>query len=226
MKIRTVSIIVSLLVFASACLASETHDIDKGIEKSLRSVATERHVQIHVHEGVVTLDGQVPTPEDRQRLEALVRGTSGVVAVKDNLKVGMASANAPVVAPAPPAPVEVRPPEVRESVRIPVYTEAPPEAAPPSVTVVMPPPVIVPEYPKLKVQAWTADDGQVAHRIARQLKDDQVPTAGFGEVTITVRAGTVSLKGSVDSRGERDDIITSLQRTSGVRAIYDQLRVR
>lgn len=89
-----------------------------------------------------------------------------------------------------------------------------------------PPPVVIPDYPKLKVQAWSLDDEPVANRIARQLRADAVPTAGIENVTVVVRGGNVSLRGAVDSHEDRDAVIASIQRAGGVSAIYDQLHIK
>jgi|ERR1051325_970700 hypothetical protein len=219
MKITSVLTIASTLMFATLCPASDRHEADEGLEKSLRAAINERHVHLEVHRGIVTLEGRVRSEADRQRIEALIRENPGVVAVKDELKVEYPSPGTPEVRSAIPVT-----PEVRSS--IPVYATPPPEVSPP-VTVVAPPaPVIIPEYPKLKVQAWTLDDQAMANRIAQQLQADRVPMAAPGNVTVKVRNGTISLHGVVAAREERDAIIESVQRVGGVTAIYDQLQVR
>jgi osmotically-inducible protein OsmY len=205
--------VVASLMFASATLADDTHEVDRGLEGTLRATLNERHVQVHVHKGIVTLDGRVTTQAERDRIDSLVRGTPGVVAVKDQLHVSL------------PSPAGVSTTTVIPST-IPVYTAPLPEVAP-SVTVVNPPaPVIIPHYPKVKVQAWSTDDEPTASRIARQLEADAIPSTGLENVTIIVRNGNVSLKGLVDSHEDRDDLIASLQKSGGFDAIYDQLQIK
>jgi len=214
MKTASLLTVVSSLLFASACLADDTHELDRGLEGTLRATINERHVQIHVHKGIVTLDGRVPTEAERDKIDSLVRSTPGVVAVKDQLHVSLPS----------PGVIGGTTTVIRST--IPVYTAPLPEVAP-SVTIVNPPaPVIIPEYPKIKVQAWSNDDEPTAHRIARQLQADAVPATGLENVTITVRNGNVSLKGLVESHQDRDDLIASLQRAGGFDAIYDQLQIK
>jgi len=110
------------------------------------------------------------------------------------------------------------------SVQVPVYSTPPPEAVPPVVTT--PAPVVIPDYPKLKVQASTSEDQTAANAIARQLRVNAVPTAGLENVTIGVRNGIVLLNGVVPSREQRDAIIAAIQQAGGVSSIYDQLQVR
>ena len=66
----------------------------------------------------------------------------------------------------------------------------------------------------------------MAHRIAEQLRADAVPTTGIENVRIVVRDGNVSLKGDLDTHRDRDALISSVQRVSGVTAIYDQLQIK
>jgi len=209
MKITSLSmVVVSSLLFVGAALADNSHDADKAVESSLRATLNERHVHFHVHKGIVTLEGRVSTEADRQRLESVVRNTTGVVAVDDKLKVSLPSPGAVGGLPS-----------------VPVFTTPLPEIVPTTPVVTAPPPaVIVPGYPKIKVQAFSADDEPTASRIARQLRVDGVPTEGFENVVITVRGGKISLKGSVGTKDAHDDIIAAIQRTPGVTAIYDQMQ--
>lgn len=216
MKTAFVLTVASSLLLPWVCGASDTHDADRGLESNLRNEISDKHVHVHVHEGIVTLDGKVRTDIDRNRIESIVRNTTGVVALKDDLKVTLP---APGVYGAAPAGVVVSP-------TVPVYAAPLPEVAPPVTVVSPPPPVVVPDYPKLRVQSWSLDDQPLANRIARQLRADAVPTAGIQDVTVVVRGGNVSLKGSVDGHEDRDDIIASIQRAGGVSAIYDQLHIK
>lgn len=226
------------LLTGKVCIADEHHDADEGLEKTLRANLDERHVHVHVHDGIVTLDGKVPTSADRQRIDAMVRNTPGVVALKDKLDVSFPSpanygAN-PITAPAAPvtvpAPTETVPaPTVAvpvPTVTVPVYMTPMPAVEPPAAVVTPPIPVVVPAYPKLKVQAWTSADEDEARMIASQLRESAVPAGDMEQVTITVRQGSVSLQGTVDNHAERDALIAAVQRAGGVTAIYDQLHIQ
>ena len=146
MKIASLASIVASLCLTSVCVASETHDIDQGLESSLRATLRDKHVHVHAHRGVVTLDGKVPTEADRARIEALVRQTAGVVAVKDELRVTL---------PSPGAVGGV-------ATSVPVYVSPPPVITAPTTVVTSPAPLIVPEYPRISVQAWSPDDQPTA----------------------------------------------------------------
>ena len=217
MKTALVLTVASTLLLPWSASASDTHDADRGLESTLRTELSDKHVHVHVHEGIVDLDGKVRTEADRQRIESVIRATPGVVALKDELKVTLP---APGVYGAAPAGVPVYAAPLPEVVTpAPVVTQ-------PAPVVTQPPPIVVPDYPKLKVQAWSLDDQPLANHIAQRLRADAVPTAGIQDVTIIARHGNVSLRGAVNSHEDRDALIASLQRTGGITAIYDQLHVR
>jgi len=139
----------------------------------------------------------------------MVRNTTGVVALKDKLKVELPS---PGTYGAPPT--------------APVYLSAPPEVRTGTAVVTSPSPLIVPDYPRVKVQAWSPEDQPAAGTIAAELRREAVPAAGLEDVTITVRNGIISLKGSVDGQEDREALISAIQHAGVGKAIYDQLQVR
>lgn len=210
MKSPIVFSIISSFCLASAAVASESHDFDKGMESSLRSAIHDRHVHIHVHRGVVGLDGHVQTEADRARIEALVRQTPGVVAVKDDLHVTL---------PSPAASGSV-------PVSIPIYASPPPVVVPSTTVVTSPAPLLLQEYPRLSIQPWSMDDQSTAVRIARRLQLNARPITIIDNVTITPQGGAVSLKGAVETAADHDALLTAVEQAGGVTAIYDQLRVR
>ena len=162
------------------------------------------------------------TETDRERVESLVRNTSGVVAVKDKLRVLSPEPGVHGAFPSalPPTAIPVIPPSA-----IPVYAAPPPEVTPPPTVLTMPAPVIIPDFPKLKLQAATGEDVPAANRIAQELRAEAVPMTEIDEVTILVRNGIVSLRGMA-ARETRAAIVKAVQRAGGVSAIYDQLLLR
>jgi hypothetical protein len=216
MKTALVLTVASSLLLPWVSAASDTHDADRGLESNLRTELNDKHVHVHVHRGIVTIDGKVRTEADRERIESIIRNTVGVVAMKDELKVTLPA----------PGSYGVAPSGVAVTPSVPVYAAPFPEVVPPVTVVTAPEPVVIPDYPKLKVQAWSPDDRPMANRIARQLRADAVPTTGIEDVTIVARGGSVSLKGSVEGHEDRVDIISSIQHVAGVNAIYDQLHIK
>ena len=162
MKIQSILAIVSSLLVANIGAGSELHKSDRALETNLRQALNQRHVHIEVHDGIVTIEGEVRTEQDRQTIDSVVRNTAGVAAVKD----------------------------------------------------------------KLKVQAWAEQDGPTANKLARQLRPETLPASGLDNVTITVRNRTVTLEGTVNTRQAHDALITAIQQSGGVSAIYDQLQIR
>jgi osmotically-inducible protein OsmY len=85
---------------------------DVALENSLRTQldnygqlgASTSNVQISSHDGTVTLKGTIPNEKDRQMVDALVRNTSGVVALNDDMQVAYPPTGfGPRVYPATPA---------------------------------------------------------------------------------------------------------------------------
>ncbi len=221
--------IISSFLLAAGCATPGVHEADRGLEGTLRSEINEKHVDVDVHHGIVTLEGHVRTQADRERIEALVRNTSGVVAVKDKLKVTFPTPGTYGAYPgAIPVPSTVAVPTATVPVAtVPVYGPEVAEPAPPvAVVTPAPAPVVIPDFPKLKVQATTTDDEPAATRIAAQLRSAAIPMAGPDEhVTVTVTNGRVSLQGVVASQDEHNALIAAVQQAGGVTAIYDRLQV-
>ena len=209
MKIQTIIALSASLLLVNICVADEADD---ALKKNLRLAVNQRHVDINVDKGVVTIEGEVRSEQDRQAIDATVRKTQGVAAVKNNLKVKFATPG-----------TATESPSLRPS--IPVYNTPPPEVTTAAPVIKTPAPVVVPDYPKVKVQAWADQDMTMANTIARQLKAESLPGAGFENVTITVRGGTASLQGTV-SQQAHDLLIVAIQKNGELTAIYDQLQIK
>ena len=212
MKTTTTLIAVAVLCLARAGLASESHDYDRGLESSLRAAIHDRRVHIHVHRGIVDLDGRVRTEADRARIDSLIRQTPGVVAVKDDLHVILPDPGFAAAAP----------------VAVPVYTTpAPVVVSPaPATIVTRPAPLLVPEYPRLTIQPASSEDQSIGVRIARQLQLTGLPLTIVDNVMVTIQGGIVSLTGAVETQADHQNLLSAIERSGGARAIYDQVRVR
>jgi hypothetical protein len=206
---RSIIAISASLLLVNVVLADDADDV---LEKNLRHAINQRHVDIDVDKGVVEIEGEVRSDQDRQAIDAVVRSTPGVAAIKNNLKVKFAT---PVTATYAPA---LRP-------SVPVYMTPPPAVTTGAPVINTPAPVVVPDYPKLRVQPWSEQDVTMANSIARQLRSEPLPATSFENVTISVRNGTATLQGGV-SQSVHDALIASLQKGSGLTAIYDQMQVK
>lgn len=221
MKIRSILAIVSSALLAISATGAEVKDADKALKINLKQALNQRNVHFDVHEGIVTLEGEVRTEQDRRTIDDLVRSTPGVAAVKNKIKVKFSSPGSSTYSPSipPSAPGTV-------PMTVPVYTTAPPRVITPVPSVSLPPPVVVPDYPKLKIQASSEQDLTLANQIARQLRPESFAGSGLDNVTITVRDGTAILQGFTDTRQTHNALITTLQTTRGMTAIYDQLQTK
>ncbi len=230
MKTTSVLAVISSLLFAAGCATPGVHEADKGLEGTLRSEINERHVHVDVDRGVVKLEGHVRTAADRDRIEALVRNTSGVVAVKDNLHVTFPTPGSYGAYPSTAVPSTTIPSTTitvpSATTTIPIYTGELPVTTPPTTTIITPPAaVVLPEYPKIKVQAATDADQAEAAVVAQQLRAAALPLTADDHVTVTVSGGNVSLAGVVTTSDERGALIEAVQHATGVRAIYDALKI-
>src|SRR5882724_2826313 len=105
MKIPSIIAIVSSLLVANIGVGSELHDADRALETNLRQALNQRHVHLDVHDGIVTIEGEVRTEQDRQTIDSLVRKTPGVAAVKDKVKVKFATSGTSTYPPSIPPSV-------------------------------------------------------------------------------------------------------------------------
>lgn len=214
MRITTVLAVTSSMAFAVGC-ASPGERADRAMEKNIRAeldnygqlAAAEPHLGINARDGNVTITGPVRTEQNREMIDSLVRNTTGVVAVNDQMQVLYPPTGA-----------------VMGQTPAPVYTTVPPDVtAPPPVIVTGPVPGTP---PNLRVVAADAADQPLAELIKAELRSDANASEWYQNVIITSQDGKVFLQGSVDSHNERDTLVGTLQRTPGITAIYDQLQVR
>jgi len=221
MRIAQYSGIAAIVILAVGC-ATRSYS-DRALENNLRAqlhnygdlAADEPKVHIYSSDGNVTLTGRVRSERERDMIDAMVRNTAGVASVNDHLRVWYPPTGAAPVYPPAPAPA-------------PVYSTSPPAAvAPAPVITTTPGRTLAPAtYPDLRLMASTSTDEATAGRIADRLRDNSVPPEWCKGVTINVTDGNAYVSGTVNNSDEKQAIISAVQRTPGVRAVYDQLRVR
>jgi hypothetical protein len=86
------SAVLSVFVFvAAACGRSDTA-VEAGVKARLAAdpVVHSRQVDVHSHEGTVTLSGRIDTREERQHAMQVAASTEGVLRVIDHLEVASA----------------------------------------------------------------------------------------------------------------------------------------
>jgi osmotically-inducible protein OsmY len=184
-------------------------EADRDLENTLRTqlnrygdlATTTPDVQIYARSGTVTLSGTVPSQREREMIESLVRNQTGVVAVNDQLRVGYSPTGAVI--------------GVQR-----VYT------TPPDYVVGAAPGVTYAGNLSLTVQATTLGDGTLGQRIVDRLRADALLTPLSSALSISVSNGKVYLRGTVDTEEQHLSIVSVVQHTFGVNAVYDQLTVR
>jgi len=184
-------------------------EADRDLENNLRSqlnrygdlATTTPNVQIYSQNGTVTLSGNVPSQRERDMIESLVRNQPGVLAVNDQMQVGYTPTGA-----------------VNAPVR--VYT------TPPDYVVGNAPAIVYSGRLNLTVQASTVADRNLGQRIVDRLRSDAALTPLASDISVSVTDGRVYLRGVVDTEEQHLSIVSVVQHTYGVAAVYDQLTVR
>jgi hypothetical protein len=126
-----VVLVLTFVLASAACRPAQTVERqanDAAIEARIKSklatevgAATITSVEVNVTNGVVTLAGPVKTQEERQRIEAIARGSEGVTSVTNNIQVSAAD----VPAPQPPSTSAPSGPVPTVSGESPVYIPFP-----------------------------------------------------------------------------------------------------
>lgn len=189
-------------------VAKSQIETDRDLENALRSqlnrygdlATTTPNVQIYAQSGTVTLSGTVPSQRERDMIDSLVRDQTGVVAVNDQLQIAY-----------PPTGV------VSSPVR--VYTTAP------QYVVNSSPAIVYSGNFNMTVQAVTVGDRNLGERVVQRLRSDPVLAPLSSNLNISVRDGRVYLRGTVDTEEQHLSMVSVVQHTYGVTAVYDQLTV-
>jgi osmotically-inducible protein OsmY len=152
-------------------------------------------IDVDTDDGQVTLSGSVESEAARTRAETIAKGVTGVVAVKNDLRVEPASQVARGEDPARPVADPTRPGA---------------EPAPATDPANRPNQQADAGWITTKIQAQYFADADVKGR------NIDVTTASDGQVTLT---------GEVDSEAEKQEALRIARSTEGVRDVVDQLRI-
>jgi osmotically-inducible protein OsmY len=152
-------------------------------------------VQMDAQNGVVTLSGVVPTQQDRDMINEVVRNTPGVVSVTDQLHVsnwstGSSDSNSRVYSGSQA-----------------VGSEG------------------AGQIFSLHVQGLTPADRSLAQRVINGLQTDAVLPNVLPKVNIEVADGRIILRGTVQNEEQRRAIEDAVRRAVGVGAVDDQLQI-
>jgi len=183
-------------------------DADRDLEANLRSQinrygdlgTTTPDLHVYAQNGTVTLSGTVPSTRERDMIESLVRNQSGVVAVNDQLQVGY-----------PPTGIVSGVPRVYST--------------PPDV-IGSTPAIVYAGNVNVTVQATTLADRNLAQRVLDRLRVDPNLAPLNSAINMAINNGQVYLRGTVYSEQQHLEIVSVVQHTYGVSAVYDQLVVR
>jgi osmotically-inducible protein OsmY len=179
-------------------------DADRALIGTLRNELNEnrtvasaaRNLYLDSRNGTVTLTGTVPTEQDRQFIDNVVRNTAGVYEVNDQIQ------------------VTGQPTGANDSR---VYSSTPQAFAnPASAGTIF----------NLHVQGLDEPDRSTAQRILQELRTDTILPTLLPTVNITVSGGRVILDGNVQNEPQRRAIETAVQRAVGGNNVTDRLVIR
>jgi len=185
-------------------------EADRDLENNLRSqinrygdlATTTPDLRIYSQSGTVTLTGTVPSQREREMIESLVRNQTGVVAVNDQLRVGYAPTGAINGAPR-------------------VYTTPAPDYP-----VSSNPAILYSGNMNITVEASTLADRNLGQHLVDRLRADPNLQPLTSAINLSINAGQVYLRGTVDTEQQHLAIVSIVQHTYGVNTVYDQLAVR
>jgi len=185
-----------------------TDRVNQALRSSSLGIAP-NNVSVSAQNGVVTLNGTVPNQQQRQMIYDLVRNTSGVGSVNDQLQLSGA-----------PSPVYPQPNTT--------YTPPPPAQYPAtsSAQTLAPNTASTGDVFNLHVQGLNEADRMLAQRILQGLRTDSRLGSLLPTVDINVAQGRVILQGVVQNEQQRAAIESVVRQATGGSNVEDQLQVQ
>jgi osmotically-inducible protein OsmY len=190
----------------------------------LDAIVKGRNIDVTSNNGVVTLEGRVASPTERDHALQLARNTDGVRRVDDRLVIESQTTEARAVAPAvsdpmaepPRAPVAPVPPAVPPDDA--GFSDTPPRP----VTPTTPPAVGEPTTSGAGDTERMTDAGITTRIQSKYFLDDLVKPR---DIAVVTRDGVVTLSGQVDSESQKQRAISVARSVHGVVDVEEQLRV-
>ena len=182
------------------------------------------------------MSGNVPGEQEKQKIEAITKSTSGVVSVNNQLQI---SAQSQFSQP-PATPFPATPPTDQSVAEKSSQSSPPPSQSSTAQDQGLSPTSDRPDTSRVyggnqpgasqgafgvNVQGATEADRSLGRQIAQELKSDTMLAALLPSIKINVGTGKVTLRGTVKSEDEKTKIESAVQRVTGVANIDDQLQI-
>lgn len=210
---------------APSSSASAPYTSDESLARAIRAAWNQDpglrnivpQVQVSANNGVITLNGAVPSAEVRNSLVSLARNTPGVLGVTDQLNLTSTAQTAPVYP--PPSQVYTPPPQVtsipaaggssgREQSQVLTGSSA-----------------VSGQVFSMRVDTLTETDRNLAQRVLQGLQTDTALAQMLPHVVIDVSQGRILLQGTVQSEAQRQSIADAVRRAAGGQNVENQLQV-
>jgi osmotically-inducible protein OsmY len=166
-----------------------------------------RSINVSVQNGDVTLTGTIPSDSERHQVDDLVRNTSGVSAVYDQMQTAPVAGITQTYSPAYSSSVQ------------PVAPTGRPEASGYANT------MVTGDIFNLHVQGLNETDRTMAERILHGLRTDTTLNSLLPVVNITVMNGRIVLQGAVQNEQQRRTIASVIERAAGAANVENDLQV-
>jgi osmotically-inducible protein OsmY len=178
-------------------------------------------IQITAQDGTVTLSGNVPSEQDKQRAEAAAKSASNVVSVNNQLQVSgqpvLPSDQSSVTPSSTGQSQPLSPTSQQTSARI--YTEAQKDSS------LSPTGVTEPDSFSQNIQGLSESDRPLAQQIGQELNAEPSTAGLVSNLKIEVSDGKATLRGNVNSEDEKTQVESAIKKVSGVTSVDNQLQV-
>ena len=168
------------------------------------------NLQILTQKGTVTLSGSVQSDQEKQRMESIIRGVSGVASVNNHLQVSLQPTSEHLL-------LSLTSDKPNDTSR--VYAKDQSASATSSAT------AQTADSSNANIQASTDADRTLGQQIMKDVCANEALAAFVPMINIKVDSGQVSLRGTVKSDQEKQNLEAAVQKVSGVTKVDNELQV-
>ncbi len=181
-----------------------TDRLQQTLRNNANTAPLAQDVNVSTQNGVVTLTGTVPSEQQRQLLDNLVRNVSGVKSVYDQMRIAAAATG-----------------RVTQEPR----SYSTPSGSGQGQLLAGGNNATAGDIFSLHVQGLNETDRNLAQQILQGLKNDSTLASLFPSVNINVSGGRVVLQGLVETQQQKQAIGSVVERAAGGSNVVNQLRV-
>lgn len=181
-----------------------TDRLQQALKNDAATAPLTQNINVSSQNGVVTLTGSVPSEQQRQLVDNVVKNISGVKSVYDQMQLaGPATGRA-----------------TQESRSYPSAADTPRQPVPAAAGS-----MTAGDIFSLRVQGLNETDRNLAQQILQGLKNDSTLASMWPSVNINIAGGRVVLQGNVQTQQQKQVIGSVVERAAGGNNVVNQLQV-